>query len=88
VNASAKSAARHVPPVEMGRLARLCWAIEARRWALAVINIAAAGCFVIGCVGFYRPAWYVPSVTLFLIGSLLFLVSALATALIEHGPST
>ena len=55
---------------------------------LAVINIAAATCFVIGCVGFYWAALYVPSVTLFLIGSLLFLLSASATALVEHGPST
>ncbi len=79
--------AGQVPPVEMSRLARLCWAIDARRGVLAVINIAAAGSFVIGCVGFYRPAWYVPSVTMFLIGSLLFLLGALATALVEHGPS-
>jgi len=72
----------------MRRLARLCWALDARRWVLAVINIAAAVCFVIGCLCFYRPAWYLPSVTLFLIGSALFLVGALATALVEHGPST
>jgi YrhK-like protein len=72
----------------MSRLARLCWALDGRRWVLAVINIAAATCFVIGCVGFYLPAWYVPSVTLFLVGSFLFLLGALATALREHGPST
>ena len=48
---------------------------------------AATGCFVVGCVGFYWPAWYVPSVSLFLAGSVLFLVGALATALVEHGPS-
>lgn len=77
-----------MPPAEMRRLARLCWAIDARRWVLAAINVVAAGCFVVGCAGFYWPAWYVPSVTLFLIGSLLFLLGALATALVEHGPST
>ncbi len=80
--------AGQVPPVEMSRLARLCWAIDARRLVLAVFNIVAAGCFVIGCLGFYRPAWYVPSVTLFLVGSSLFLLGALATALVDHGPST
>lgn len=77
-----------VPPVDRSRLARLCWAIDARRWVVAVFNIAAAGCFVLGCLGFYWPAWYVPSVTLFLIGSILFLLSALTSALVEHGPST
>jgi hypothetical protein len=74
-------------PVEVSRLARLCSVIDARRWVLAVINVAAAGCFVIGSVGFYWPAWYAPSVTLFLIGSLMFLLSASATALVEHRPS-
>ena len=86
--AGAMRDAGQVPPVEMSRLARLCWAIDARRWVLAVFNIVAAGCFVIGCLGFYRPAWYVPSVTLFLVGSSLFLLGALATALVDHGPST
>ena len=77
-----------VPSVQTGRLARLCSTLDARRWVVSVINIAAAGCFVIGCVGFYWPTWYVPSVTMFLFGSVLFLVGALAAALIEHGPST
>jgi hypothetical protein len=48
----------------------------------------AATLFVIGCVGFYRPMWYVESVTSFLVGSVLFLLSALGHALVEHGPST
>jgi hypothetical protein len=51
-------------------------------------NVLAATCFVVGCVGFYWPGLYIPSVTLFLVGSLLFLVGALATAIVEHGPST
>jgi hypothetical protein len=72
----------------MSRVAKLCWALDARRWALSVISIAAAGCFVVGCVGFYWPTRYAPSVTLFLIGSILFLVTALGTALVEHGPAT
>ena len=75
-------------PVRLRLLARLCWALDARRWLLSVCNVVAAALFVIGCVGFYVPVWYVGSVTLFLFGSLLFLVSALGQALIEHGPST
>jgi hypothetical protein len=64
-------------------LARDSRAIEAWRW-LAVVNIVAAGFFVIGCIGFYWPAWYVASVTMFLVGSVLFLLSALATALVPR----
>jgi cytochrome c553 len=41
-----------------------------------------------GCVGFFWPSLYVGSVTLFLLGSLLFLAAALGAALLEHGPST
>jgi hypothetical protein len=75
-------------PVRLRLLARLCWALDARRWLLSVCNVVAAALFVIGCVGFYVPVWSVGSVTLFLFGSLLFLVSALGQALVEHGPST
>jgi YrhK-like protein len=74
--------------VRLSILARLCWALEARRWLLSLGNVIAATLFVIGCVGFYIPMWYVGSVTLFLVGSLLFLLSALGHALVEHGPST
>jgi YrhK-like protein len=69
-------------------LARFCWALDARRWLLSGCNVIAATLFVVGCVCFYVPVWYVGSVTLFLVGSLLFLVSALGNALVEHGPST
>jgi YrhK-like protein len=69
-------------------LARLCWALDARRWLLSVTNVLAAALFVVGCVGFYVPVWYVGSVTLFLVGSVLFLLAALGNALVEHGPST
>jgi hypothetical protein len=81
-------ATRRVAPAELSRLARLRSAIDARRWMVAVVNIAAAGCFVIGSVGFYWPAWYAPSVTLFLVGSTSFLLAASAAALAEHGPDT
>jgi hypothetical protein len=52
------------------------------------MNIAAAALFVLGCVGFFWPSLYLGSVTLFLLGSVLFLAVALASALLEHGPST
>jgi len=39
-------------------------------------------------VGPTWPTLYLGSVTAFLLGSLLFLAGALATALVEHGPST
>ena len=72
----------------MSRLARLCWYLDAHRWTLAAMSITAAALFVVGCVGFFWPSLYIGSVTLFLVGSLLFLVAALASALLEHGPST
>ncbi len=72
----------------MSRPARLCWYLDAHRWTLAAMNITAAALFVVGCVGFFWPSLYIGSVTLFLVGSLLFLVAALASALLEHGPST
>jgi hypothetical protein len=75
-------------PPRLSVLARLCWALDARRWLLSLGNVIAAALFVIGCVGFYLPTWYLVSVTLFLVGSLLFLLSALGHALVEHGPST
>ena len=52
------------------------------------MNIAAAALFVLGCVGFFWPSLYVGSVTLFLVGSVLFLAAAAGSALVEHGPST
>jgi YrhK-like protein len=77
-----------VEPVRLSRLSRVCWALDARRWLLSLCNVVAAALFVIGCVGFFVPDWYVASVTLFLVGSLLFLLGALGHALVEHGPST
>ena len=73
---------------EMSRLARVCWGLKAHRWAISVSNILAAALFVGGCIGFFWPAMHVMAVTLFLIGSLLFLFAALGMALLEHGPST
>jgi apolipoprotein N-acyltransferase len=72
----------------MSRPARLCWYLDAHRWTLAAMNIAAAALFVVGCVGFFWPSLYLGSVILFLLGSLLFLLTALGAALLEHGPST
>lgn len=69
-------------------LARLCWALDGRRWILALCNVLAAALFVAGCIGFYWPSLYAGSVTMFLCGSVLFLFSALGSALSEHGPST
>ncbi len=66
----------------------MCWSLDAHRWAISVSNILAAAMFVGGCLGFFWPGLYVMSVTLFLVGSLLFLFSALGGALLEHGPST
>ena len=57
------------------------------RWAVAIANIVAAALFVGGCVGFFWPGLYVASVSLILAGSLLFLFSALAGALVQFGSS-
>ena len=73
---------------QMRTLARLCWYLDARRWALAAMNIVAAALFVMGCIGFFWPSLYVGSVVLFLVGSLLFLAAASGSALVEHGPCT
>ena len=86
----ARSASWDHRPVKaegVGWLARLCWCLDARRWILAASNVAAASLFVAGCVGFYWPGLYAGSVTAFLLGSVLFLVGALGSALLEHGPS-
>jgi hypothetical protein len=52
------------------------------------MNIVAAALFVLGCVGFFWPGVYVGSVTVFLVGSVLFLAAAAGSALVEHGPCT
>ena len=54
------------------------------RRALFLGVSAAAALFVAGCIGFYWPTLAAGSVTLFLVGSLLFLVSALGSALLDH----
>jgi YrhK-like protein len=41
-------------------------------------NVTAAALFVIGCIGFYSPRLHTGATTAFLIGSVLFLVSALS----------
>jgi hypothetical protein len=67
-----------------GSLGRLARSLEAHRWLLAASNVLAAALFVVGCIGFYWPTLTAGSVTLFLLGSLLFLVSALGSALLDH----
>lgn len=69
----------------LGRSRRLARSLEPHRWLLAVGNIVAAALFVVGCIAFYWPALAPGAVTLFLLGSLLFLVSALGSALLDHG---
>jgi hypothetical protein len=69
----------------MSVLTRLRGSLDGHRWTIAISNILAAALFVAGSVGFFWPALYVVSVTLFLLGSLLFLLTALAGALLEHG---
>jgi YrhK-like protein len=50
-------------------------------------NITAAALFVIGCIGFYSPRLHTAATTAFLIGSVLFLVSALgAMGSAHHRP--
>ena len=65
-------------------IARMRWSLEAHRWTISIANILAATLFVGGCIGFFWPDLYVVSVTLFLIGSLLFLFSAISSALLQH----
>ena len=67
-----------------GPLARLARGLEAHRWLLAASNVLAAALFVVGCVAFYWPTLAAGGVTLFLLGSLLFLVSAVGSAVLDH----
>ena len=67
--------------------ARLCWAIHARQKVLIWFDIAGALLFVIGCLVFYSPAHYQMGVTMFLLGSVLMLVSIAGRALAQYGPS-
>lgn len=68
-------------------MARLCWAIDRHDWVLGVANLVAALAFVLGCVAFYSPRWYVPGVTLFLAGSILMLGAAAADLYRRVGPA-
>jgi YrhK-like protein len=57
-------------------------------WKLERIQIMAdlgsAVLFVVGCVGFYSERHQTGAITAFLVGSLLFLVSALGAAAAQH----
>ena len=67
-----------------GPLRRLARGLEAHRWLLAASNVLAAALFVLGCIAFYWPTLAAGAVTLFLLGSVLFLLSALGSALLDH----
>lgn len=67
--------------------ARLCWTLHDRPWVLLSLDAVGALLFVLGCVAFYSPAQYVAGVTLFLVGSMVMLVSVLGRALARYGPS-
>ena len=68
-------------------LTRLRRSIDGHRWAISISNILAAALFVAGSFGFFWPALYVVSVSLFVLGSLLFLLTAVAGALLEQRAS-
>lgn len=67
--------------------ARLCWALHARQRLLVGADLGGALLFVVGCVAFYVPSQYTTGVTLFLLGSVLMLVSVAGRALLQYGPS-
>jgi hypothetical protein len=47
-------------------------------------DLGSAVLFVVGCLGFYSEQHQTSAITAFLVGSLLFLVSALGAALAQH----
>lgn len=68
-------------------LARLCWTVHARRELIVGADLGGAFLFVLGCIAFYVPSQYTTGVTLFLLGSILMLVSVAGRALLQYGPS-
>lgn len=77
----------HEVAAPMRPLARLCWALHARRRLLITLDLGGALLFVMGCVAFYVPRQFTVGVTFFLIGSVLMLMSAAGRALLEYGSS-
>jgi len=67
--------------------ARLCWRLHARQGVLLAAELAGTFLFVIGCIVFYVPSQYTAGVSLFLVGSLLMLVSVAGRAFLQYGPS-
>lgn len=67
--------------------ARLCWALHSKPGMFLALDFAGALLFVIGCVAFYVPSQYTTGVTLFLLGSVLMLMSVGGRALVRFGPS-
>jgi small neutral amino acid transporter SnatA (MarC family) len=68
-----------------GVCARLRAWLARRQRIVAMANVVAAALFVAGCIGFYWPRFFTVSVTAFLLGSVLFLLAALSTILLDHG---
>jgi hypothetical protein len=66
------------------RIAQFCEWLDHHRGALAASEIMAGALFVLGCIGFYSPELTTGSISLFLAGSVLFLLGASASALLDH----
>jgi hypothetical protein len=71
----------------MSLSARICWRLDARQGALLAAELAGIVLFVIGCLAFYSPSQYTAGVSLFLVGSILMLVSVAGRAFLMYGPS-
>jgi hypothetical protein len=54
---------------------------------LLAAELAGTLLFVIGCLAFYVPSHYTAGVSLFLVGSILMLVSVAGRAFLTYGPS-
>ena len=67
--------------------ARLCWRLDARQGVLLAAELAGTFLFVVGCIAFYAPSQYTAGVSLFLVGSILMLVSVAGRAFLLYGPS-
>jgi hypothetical protein len=72
-----------VHPLRLGRAGRVHASLIGNLRLVAWSNVLAAASFVIGCIGFYWPRTYVASVTAFLFGSVVFLLSAVSSALAD-----
>jgi YrhK-like protein len=64
-----------------GRRSGSSWTLERIQ---IVADVASALLFVVGCLGFYSERHQDGAITAFLLGSVLFLVSAVSAALAQH----